>query len=196
MLLYGHRRALGPVCENLHSPPRDMANLRKYAQETSPVADCENMHTAKIILPPYNSDIVTAFGPLSQSRCPLAARSSSALALGRRTRSTAKLHGVGRPSRRFRGSCALSFVVFCVLFVLNTVGRERSFTHLVVGPYHNYLCPNNKLVVVRMLARRRLRRRHIQYRTKLTATAHHLILLRPWPRPCLGPGHSWPTALP
>ena len=27
-----------------------MANLRKYAQETSPVADCENMHTAKIIL--------------------------------------------------------------------------------------------------------------------------------------------------
>ena len=24
--------------------------LRKYAQETSPVADCENMHTAKIIL--------------------------------------------------------------------------------------------------------------------------------------------------
>ena len=27
-----------------------MANLRKYALETSPVADCENMHSAKIIL--------------------------------------------------------------------------------------------------------------------------------------------------
>ena len=46
----GTAPVLGPVCENLHSPPRDMANLRKYAQETSPVADCENMHTAKIIL--------------------------------------------------------------------------------------------------------------------------------------------------
>ena len=31
-----------------------MANLRKYALETSPVADCENMHPAQIILSPYN----------------------------------------------------------------------------------------------------------------------------------------------
>ena len=28
--------------------------LRKYAQETSRVADCENMHSAKIILSPYS----------------------------------------------------------------------------------------------------------------------------------------------
>ena len=32
-----------------------MANLRKYALETSPVADCENMHSAKIILSPYTA---------------------------------------------------------------------------------------------------------------------------------------------
>ncbi len=30
-----------------------MANLRKYALETSPVADCENMHSTKIILSPH-----------------------------------------------------------------------------------------------------------------------------------------------
>ena len=48
------RALVGPVCENLHSPPRDIANLRKYALESSPVADCENMHSAKIILSPYS----------------------------------------------------------------------------------------------------------------------------------------------
>jgi len=35
-----------------------MANLRKYALETSPVADCENMHSAKIILSPYSYSLV------------------------------------------------------------------------------------------------------------------------------------------
>ena len=37
----------------LPTPRYGVANLRKYALETSPVADCENMHSAKIILSPY-----------------------------------------------------------------------------------------------------------------------------------------------
>ena len=46
----GHsRRAFGPVCENLHSIPRLPERwpqlLRKYARETSPVADYENICT-------------------------------------------------------------------------------------------------------------------------------------------------------
>ena len=41
-----------------------MANLRKYALETSPVADCENMHSAKIILSPYARPLV-AYSPLT-----------------------------------------------------------------------------------------------------------------------------------
>ena len=40
-----------------------MANLRKYALETSPVADCENMHSAKIILSPYNQEAPRARDP-------------------------------------------------------------------------------------------------------------------------------------
>ena len=40
--------------------PTPMANLRKYALETSPVANCENMHSAKIILSPYRARAHTA----------------------------------------------------------------------------------------------------------------------------------------
>ena len=42
-----------------------MANLRKYALETSPVADCENMHFAKIILSPYGYN---GPGPLAEAQ--------------------------------------------------------------------------------------------------------------------------------
>ena len=50
------RRALGPFAKicTPHPEITDMANLRKYALETSPVADCENMHPAQIILSPYS----------------------------------------------------------------------------------------------------------------------------------------------
>ena len=39
--------------KKMHSPRRKWANLRKYALETSPGADCENMRSSKIILSPY-----------------------------------------------------------------------------------------------------------------------------------------------
>ena len=47
------------TCENLH-PSNPWQNgptceLRKYALETYPGADCENMRSAKIILSPYGS---------------------------------------------------------------------------------------------------------------------------------------------
>ena len=43
----------GPFAKICTPHPEISANLRKYALETSPVADCENMHFAKIILSPY-----------------------------------------------------------------------------------------------------------------------------------------------
>ena len=59
-VLYGIGARVGGWCwarlrKFAHPTSRDMANLRKYALETSPVADCENMHSAKIILSPYGS---------------------------------------------------------------------------------------------------------------------------------------------
>ena len=43
----------GRVYENLHPPPpAEWANLRTYALETYPGADCENVRAAKVILSP------------------------------------------------------------------------------------------------------------------------------------------------
>ena len=54
-VLYGIGARVGGWCwarlrKFAHPTSGDRANLRKYALETSPVADCENMHSAKIIL--------------------------------------------------------------------------------------------------------------------------------------------------
>ena len=43
---------------------RQVPCMRKYALETSPGADCENMRSAKIILSPYVSDLAGGASPV------------------------------------------------------------------------------------------------------------------------------------